>query len=112
LPASAPPVSASLAPTPDPFAAARAAAEDVRAAIAAAKGGPDGLKGKDAKALEDRVNAVERALDAGNAKDAMKQANDLVNRVNDLIRARRLTGQRADQLLSAANALRDAVSNL
>jgi uncharacterized protein YaaN involved in tellurite resistance len=81
----------------------------VRAAIIAAKGGRDGLKGKEANDLDAAVNAVEQSLDQGNLRDAGKRANDLVKRVEDLIRKRAVTGQQADQLLAAAQELRDAI---
>ena len=78
-------------------------------AIVAAKGGRDGLKGKEANDLDAGVNAVERALDEGNLGDAAKRANDLVKRVEDLIRKRAVSGQQADQLLAAAQKLREAI---
>ena len=53
---------ATPAPTTDP---AIAALDALGAAINAARGGPDGLKGKDANDLEERVAAVRRALDGG-----------------------------------------------
>ncbi len=111
-PPSASPVpspASSTSPSADPLADARAAIRDARVAIAVAKGGRDGLKGKEAKALDDRVNAVERALDQGNLRDAAKRADDLVRRVEELVRRRTVTGQQADRLLAAAQALRDAI---
>jgi hypothetical protein len=54
------------------------------AAIAAAQGGPDGLKGKEAKDLESMAAAVRRALTAGNQRAALDAARKLDRRVSDL----------------------------
>jgi hypothetical protein len=97
-------------PSSDPLARARDAIRDVRVAIAVAKGGRDGLKGKEANDLDNKVNAVERALDEGNLRDAAKQADELVKRVEELVRKRSVSGEEADRLLAAAQALRDAIA--
>jgi hypothetical protein len=97
------------APSTDPLADARAAIRDARLAIAVAKGGRDGLKGKEANDLDARVNAVEQALDEDNLRDAAKRANDLVKRVDDLVRRRAVSGQQADRLVAAARELQEAI---
>jgi hypothetical protein len=112
-PLASPVATATLAPSTsaDPLAAARAAVRDVQVAIAAAKGGRDGLKGKEANDLDAIVNSVQQALDDGTLRDAAKRSDELVHRVEDLIRRRAVTGQQADQLLAAARALRDALGS-
>ena len=68
------------APTPDP---AVRALDDLDAAIAAARGGHDGLKGKDANDLAARVAVVRRDLDAGDRAKALRDARELDQRVRD-----------------------------
>jgi serine/threonine-protein kinase len=97
----APLASASAAPSTAPSASASAAATPtiapsptidpiVRAidamdrAIAAAQGGPDGLKGKEAKDLESMAAAVRRALASGDQREALDAARKLDRRVSNL----------------------------
>jgi hypothetical protein len=54
------------------------------AAIGAAKGGPDGLKGKEANDLEKRAAEVRRALEAGDRAGALDAARKLDQRIRDL----------------------------
>jgi copper homeostasis protein CutC len=54
------------------------------AAIAAARGGPDGLKGKEANDLETMAAAVRRALTSGNRRAALDAAQKLDERVSKL----------------------------
>jgi hypothetical protein len=68
-------------PTPDP---AFGALDAVDAAIAGARGGPDGLKGKDANDLESMAAAVRRALSAGDRGAALDAARRLDHRISDL----------------------------
>jgi type VI protein secretion system component VasF len=65
----------------DPALDALRAMED---AIAAARGGPDGLKGKEANDLEGHVADVRQALDAGDRQAALDAARKLDHRVVDL----------------------------
>jgi hypothetical protein len=55
----------------------------VVAAISAAKGGPDGLKGKEANELDSAAARVRRDLDAGDLGAALKDARALDKRVRD-----------------------------
>ena len=77
--ASVPPSSAP-SPTVDP---ARTALDDVVAAISAAKGGPNGLKGKEANELDSAAARVRRDLDAGDLAAALKDARALDKSVRD-----------------------------
>ena len=65
-------------PTIDPALAALAA---VDAAISRARGGPDGLKGKEANELESLAAKVRRDLDAGDRAAALADAGTLDDRV-------------------------------
>jgi serine/threonine-protein kinase len=68
-------------PTVDP---AIRALDAMDAAIAAAQGGPDGLKGKEARELESIAAAVRRALSSGDQRAALDAARRLDRRVSDL----------------------------
>jgi hypothetical protein len=68
-------------PRPDP---ARASLSAMDAAISAARGGSDGLKGKDANDLEKRTDEIRRALDARDRAEALDLARKLDRRVADL----------------------------
>ena len=107
VPSSSPSV-ASLPPStvPSPSATtdpAIAALDNVDAAISAAKGGPDGLKGKDANELESMAARVRRDLGQGDRTAALKDARDLDHRVNDV--AEHLGDEAANRLRSASAAL-------
>ena len=73
------------------------------AAIAAARGGPDGLKGKDANDLENRTAEIRRALDSGDERAALDLARKLDHRVADL--AKNLGADQAARLRSASQDL-------
>ena len=73
------------------------------AAIGAARGGPDGLKGKDANDLEKRTAEIRRALDRGDEAAALDLASKLDRRVADL--AKNLGGNQATRLRSASQDL-------
>jgi hypothetical protein len=90
LPSAIPSVAASVAPspstarptaTPDPALAALTAMD---AAISAAGGGSDGLKGKERRDLENRTAQVRKALDDGDRGKALDLAQELDRRVRDL----------------------------
>ncbi len=118
--ASTPPTaSPTPSPTPtatatvDPYGNARAASDEMRAAIAAARG-PDGLNGREAKDLESHLDRFDRALDKHDPKTARDEANKLAGQVAELIDKRAVDAQAAarlrtaaDRLVAAANALRD-----
>jgi len=53
-------------------------------AIAAAQGGPDGIKGKTAKDLQSMAAAVREALKAGDREAALSAARKLDRRISDL----------------------------
>jgi tellurite resistance protein len=101
-----------LSPTPratlDAFAAARARLADMRAAIDAARGS-GGLKGKDANELDALTNKVDQAITDRDAREAREAADKLVEEVRKDIEEGRVSGERAQRLLDAAEALRDAI---
>ena len=119
LPAASPGASAAVVPSPSPSVAssapstvpspsattdpAIAALDNLDAAISAARGGPDGLKGKEANDLESMAAKVRRDLDQGDRAAALKDARDLDRRVRDV--SRHLDQQAADRLRSASAAL-------
>jgi hypothetical protein len=88
---------ATPAPTADP---ARAALAEMGAAIDAARGGHDGLKGKEANDLQGRVGAVQEALDAGDRNAALDEARQLDDRVGEL--SDRLAEDQAARLRAAS----------
>ena len=87
-------------PTPDPAISSLAAMDD---AISAARGGPDGLKGKDANDLEQRTAAIRRALDVGDRHAALDLARKLDHRVADV--AEHLGEDQASRLRTASRDL-------
>ena len=91
-------------PTADP---ALAALDAVEAAIEAARGGRDGLKGKEANELADRAGRVRVALADGDRERALDAARDLARRIDDLPKG--LSDEAAARLRSAAAALVDAL---
>jgi serine/threonine-protein kinase len=110
--ASSPPASASPSPSPNPTPTATpsptpdpalAALDRLDAAIAGARGGRDGLKGKDANELEDAARRIRADLADGDREKARKDARDLARRVDHLPK-----GLRDD----AKAAIREATSAL
>jgi eukaryotic-like serine/threonine-protein kinase len=87
-------------PSPDPASASLTAMD---AAISAARGGPDGLKGKDANDLESRVADIRQALDGGDRAAALELARKLDRRVADL--ADHLGNDQAARLRTASRDL-------
>jgi eukaryotic-like serine/threonine-protein kinase len=100
VPSAAPTPVRTPAPTPDP---AIQALDDLDAAISAARGGRDGLKGKDANDLAARVAEIRRDLDAGDRAKALRDAKELDQRVRD--RAKDLDNEAGDRLTAASAAL-------
>lgn len=94
--------SAPLAPSPSPDPAI-AALNAMDAAIAAARGGSDGLKGKDANELEKQTADIRRALDSGDRAAALDMARKLDRRVADL--AKNLGTDQATRLRTASEDL-------
>ena len=68
----------------DPYGQARAASDEMRAAIAASRG-KDGLKGHAAKDLEDQLDRFDPALDTLDAGAARDAAGRLDRQVGDLV---------------------------
>jgi len=104
-------VSARPTGTVDPFVDARAASDEMRAAIAAARG-PDGLNGREAKDLEGLLDRFDRALDNGDPKTARDEATKLAEQVAELIDQRAVDAQAADRLDTAVDRLVAAASTL
>ena len=94
------PSAAAPSPTADP---AVAALDALDAAIGAAKGGPDGLKGKDVNDLEAGVAAVRRALAGGDREAALEAARKLDRQIAD--RTKHLDRDAAARLRDASAAL-------
>ncbi|HEX2756611.1 MAG TPA: serine/threonine-protein kinase [Candidatus Limnocylindrales bacterium] len=94
------PPAATPSPKLDPAFASLTAMD---AAISAARGGPDGLKGKEANDLEERTAAVRRALDAGDRSAALDAARKLDHRIADL--AKDLGRDQATRLRTASQDL-------
>jgi hypothetical protein len=72
-------------------------------AIAAARGGPDGLKGPEANELESLVGRIRADLDRGDRERALRDARELERRVDDAVKG--LQSAAADRLRAAADAL-------
>ena len=97
--------------TVDPLVDARAAGEEMRAAITAARG-PDGLNGREAKDLENIVDQFIHALDTGDAKAAREQAGKLAAQVAELIDQGTVDAETGDRLRTAAAGLVAAANAL
>jgi hypothetical protein len=103
-PSPVPSASPSPRPSVDP---AIAALDAVDGAIAAARGGHDGLKGKEANDLESLAGRVRTALADGDRTRALSVARDLDRRVRDV--ADHLGQDAGDRLRGASAALVDAL---
>ncbi len=112
-PGGSPSVAASASPTGtvDPFVDARAASEEMRAAIAVARGA-DGLNGREARDLEEHLDQFDRALDNDDLKDARDEADKLAEQVTELIEEGVLNGEAATRLQTAADGLVAAANAL
>lgn len=97
--------------TTDQFADARAASDEMRAAIADARGA-DGLNGRDARDLEKVLDRFDRALDTGDSQTARDEADKLAAQVAELIEQQAVDPQAADRLRTAAEGLVDAANGL
>jgi hypothetical protein len=109
-PSPSPSASASASPSAaGPTDAVAAAIANMRSAISAAGGGKDGLKGRDQKALADRLDRVEREVRNQNFEEAAKAAEELRDRVQELVDKKEVTGERAQTLRTAAQILEAAI---
>ena len=110
--AAGPSLSPSPIPSPSPSAALPAAVDaaiaDLRAAVAAAKGGRDGLKGKEANDLDGRISSVGDALDEADLDTAAERAGDLLERIED-VADKQLSEARGATLVAAGRALVNAI---
>ena len=79
-------------------------------AIDVARGGGDGLRGRDANDLARRLDAVKDALAANDLAAARSAAEDLAARIEELGNGKRLAEAKRDRLTTAATALVDALS--
>ena len=107
---SSPSVAPSRSPTPIPTATPNpvlAALNRVDSAISAARGGPDGLKGKDANSLESMAARVRRDVADGKPATALRDARALDRRAQDL--SDHLNETAAQRLTDATAALVDAL---
>jgi hypothetical protein len=105
--------SASVRPsaTADQVADARAASDEMRAAIADARGA-DGLNGGDARDLEKILDRFDRALDTGDTKTARDEADKLAAQLVELIEEEDVDDEVAERLRTAADGLVDAANGL
>ncbi|HEY7970943.1 MAG TPA: hypothetical protein VID95_13180, partial [Candidatus Limnocylindrales bacterium] len=104
VPSAAPTPARTVAPTADP---AIKALDDLDAAISAARGGRNGLKGKEANDLASRVAQVRRDLDAGDRSKALRDAKELDQQVRD--RADNVDNESGNRLTAASAALLKAL---
>ncbi|MHB8892304.1 MAG: serine/threonine-protein kinase [Candidatus Limnocylindrales bacterium] len=112
-PTSTPTSSPTPIATVDPYGNARAASDEMRAAIEAAQG-PGGLNGHELKDLENHLARFDRALDKHDPTTARDEASALAGQIAELIDQRAVDAQAgarlgtaADGLVTAANALPD-----
>ena len=114
-PTAAPTSSPAPSPTPtaalDPYGNARAASDEMLAAIAAAQG-PGGLNGREAKDLESLLDRFDRALDKHDPKAARDEATKLAGQVAKLIDKRAVDAEAADRLQTASDRLVAAANAL
>jgi type IV secretory pathway TrbL component len=76
-------------------------------ALAAARGGQDGLKGKEANEVEDLAAAVRRELASGDRGDALEAARRLDRKVRDVTK-----GSDGDAAAALRRASADVVTSL
>ena len=90
-------------PTVDPSQALTRALAEVDAAIDQAKGGPDGLKGGDARKLEERTDKIRSLISDSDLAEARKEAERLLDEAQKI--AKELDDQRAANLVQAVEHL-------
>ena len=93
--------------TPDPAAPALSALSDVVAAIDAARGGSDGLNGKDAGELLNLANDVRRHLEDEQMADARAAADKLAEHAAKITKG--VDDERARRITDAIEVLIDAI---
>jgi hypothetical protein len=106
LVSASPSATASPSPAPSPSPSldpAFAAIDAVDAAISAARGGPDGLKGKDANELEALAGAVRRDLSANDRTRGLDDARKLDQKAREL--SDHMSSDSAARLTDATGAL-------
>ena len=112
-PSQSPTAPPSPTPTADPLAAAKADLEKVRQAISDAKGGRDGLKGREADRLSGLADQVGAALDGGDVGQAAATADALLQATQEAFQNGQgdegQTGDRGRALLDSVTALRQAI---
>jgi tRNA A-37 threonylcarbamoyl transferase component Bud32 len=94
-------------PTSDPAAAALAALDQVVIAIDQAKGGPNGLSGKDAGELLKLADEVRRHLEDEQFRDARAAAERLADRADKATKG--VDAERAQRIKDAISTLIDAI---
>jgi hypothetical protein len=111
LPSPSPAASASSPiPTPvDALEAVSAAVVDVRRAIDVARGGQDGLRGRDANELEDRAVAIGRSATDGDLDEARHRLTDIRDRIDRLVERGELAARRAGPITEALDGLEAAI---
>ncbi len=103
--------SASASGTAQAYQDARVASDEMRAAIAAARGS-GGLNGREAMGLETLLDRFDRALDNDDPETAIDEANELAAQVAELIEQGDVEAQAGDRLQTAAEELVAAVNPL
>ena len=103
--------SAAASAIADPFADARAASDEMRAAIAGARGA-GGLNGREANDIEGVLDQFERALDADDLNAARDAADKVAAQVADLVDQRAVDAAAGGRLRTAADGLVDAAHSL
>ena len=101
----------SASATVDPYGDAGAASDEMRAAIAAARG-PDGLNGREAKDLESLLDRFNQALNEQDLKTARDEAGKLAAQVSQFIDQRAVGAEAASRLRTAADRLVAAANAL
>jgi eukaryotic-like serine/threonine-protein kinase len=93
----------SAPPTIDPRLAVIEALQRVETAISQAKGGPDGLKGGDAKDLQDLVDSVRSSINANAFEEARSAAEDLLEKARKV--AEKVDDERGANLVRSIEAM-------
>jgi eukaryotic-like serine/threonine-protein kinase len=105
--APSPTAAPSPTPTADPAAAAFSALDRVITAINQARGGPDGLSGRDTRELFDLTDKVRSHLQAGDYNEAAADAKRLLDKAEKVTKG--LDDQRAQALLDTIESLQAAI---
>jgi serine/threonine-protein kinase len=103
--------SASATGSVGPYDAARAASDEMRAAIDASRG-PDGLNGREPRDLETILDRFDQALENDDPNAARDEANNLAAQVAELINGGAVDSEAATRLQPAADRLVAAANTL